>query len=97
MPPTETSIRHKSSARQLKRGDKWSRHSYGEVVDFRHGAVVVKNEHGLEWTIDESLFEKEFNVADQYAKVEKITRTENGRKDHGGCSPRDDGLLPQEA
>jgi hypothetical protein len=76
MPPTETSIRHKSNARQLKRGDKWSRHSYGEVVDFRPGAVTVRNEHGLEWTIDASLFEKEFNVADQYAKVEKVNRTE---------------------
>lgn len=73
--PTETVIRHKSNARILKSGDKWSRHSYGEVVDMRHGSVTVKNDAGLEWSIDESLFEKEFNVADQYGRIEHVTRT----------------------
>lgn len=74
--PTETRIAHKSNAAVLRPGDKWSRHSYGEVVHATGYQVVVKNDAGLEWTIDANLFEKEFNVADQFSKVEKITRTE---------------------
>ena len=60
----------------LKPGDKWSRHSYGEVVRGNLRSIEVKNEHGLQWSIDADLFEKEFNVADQFQSVEKVNRTE---------------------
>jgi len=76
MPPSETKSHEKSNAATLKRGDKWSRHSYGEVVDSNRQSVLVKNENGLEWSIDAGLFEKEFNVADQFQSVVKVNRTE---------------------
>jgi hypothetical protein len=66
----------KSNAMALKPGDKWSRHSYGEVLYADRRSIEVRNEHGLTWTINASLFEKEFNVADQFQKVEPVTRTE---------------------
>jgi len=72
---SETRLRGKSNAAALKPGDKWSRHSYGQVVRRDFQSVVVKNENGLEWSIDAGLFEKEFNVADQFQFVEKVNRT----------------------
>jgi hypothetical protein len=72
----ETRSVKKSSARDLKAGDKWSRHSYGTVLAVDRGTIRVENEHGLKWNIDTDLFEKEFNVADQFQATEKVTRTE---------------------
>lgn len=72
----ETKNPRKSDAAALKPGDKWSRHSYGQVVRANRQSVVVKNDNGLEWTIDDNLFEKEFNVADQFQTVEKVSRSE---------------------
>jgi len=74
--PNETKNPRKSDATALKPGNKWSRHSYGEVVRSNRQSIVVKNDNGLEWTIDSHLFEKEFNVANQFQAVEKVNRTE---------------------
>lgn len=73
---TETKSETKSNVAMLKPGDKWSRHSYGEVVASNLRSIRVKNENGLEWTIDADLFEKEFNVADQFQSVLTVNRTE---------------------
>jgi len=73
---TETKNPSKSKVSALSPGDKWSRHSYGQVVRPDSQSVIVKNENGLEWSIDANLFEKEFNVAGQFQTVEKLSRTE---------------------
>lgn len=72
----ETRTTKKSSAHALEAGDKWSRHSYGTVIMANSVSVSIENEHGLKWSIDTNLFEKEFNVADQFESTERITRTE---------------------
>lgn len=70
----------KCDSSKLKPGTKFSRISYGEIVDtggrgFRDG-FTVRNEKGDEWTIDPSLIEKEFYTPDQFDEVKEVNRTE---------------------
>lgn len=60
----------------LKPKQKWSRHSYGEILHCRQlRAVSIKNEHGLTWTIGQDIFDREFVVADEYNATAKESRT----------------------
>jgi len=64
------------NASRLKAGDKFSRISYGEVVSKQFGEIRVRNEDGFTWSIGSNIVEKEFTIADQYEKTEKVTRTQ---------------------
>lgn len=68
----------KCDVSQLKPGTRWSRHSYGTVVgvDTINQAVMIRNEAGDEWSIDAALVQAEFYTADQFEKVEELTRTQ---------------------
>ncbi len=66
--------------KKVESGTLWSRHSFGEVigkaVDPEHGLIFsLRNDDGLEWGIAASVFEKEFNTADQVGISEKMSRT----------------------
>lgn len=65
----------KCSVNSIGKGTKFSRISYGEVVSVQ-GAVEVKNEEGLTWTVGRSIFEEEFFTPDQYDIAKEVTRTE---------------------
>jgi len=58
----------------VKSGDVFSRQSFGTVVSVN--PIVVRNEAGVEWTVDDSIFKAEFTVADQFETTETLTRTE---------------------
>lgn len=77
---TATAQKQKSNVLELEVGDHWSRNSYGKVVAVTHDEVVVENEQGTRWALDSALFEAEFTAADQYATVEKVSRTEMVQK-----------------
>ena len=66
----------KSDSDKVKDGDKWSRNSYGVVVDKTDYDVRVRNEEGMEWSISRSIFENEFNTANQHTEVKEVTRTQ---------------------
>lgn len=61
--------------RNLKVGDKWSRISYGEIVDINGRDVQVKNEKGESWWISGDLIQKEFDLATPYVSTEKVSQT----------------------
>ena len=65
----------KCDVRFLGTGTKFSRISYGEVVDVTPTSVEVKNEEGLKWTVGRSIFEEEFFTPNQFAETEEVTRT----------------------
>lgn len=62
---------------EIKRGDKWSRLSYGEITDVNGDSIMIKNEDGKAWTISKDIFEAEFNVAGSTSNgvVGNITQT----------------------
>jgi hypothetical protein len=59
----------------IKRGDKWSRLSYGEVTDINGDSIFLKNEYGLQWSISKAIFDKEFNLASPHESEEAVSRT----------------------
>lgn len=60
---------------QIKVGDKWSRLSYGEIVDVNGKDVQIKNEQGTIWWIGKELIEKEFNLADSHYTTRYLNQT----------------------
>lgn len=73
---TENKIERLSDSSILKKGDKWSRQSYGQVIQRGFGKVEVQNENGDTWAIDSELFEREFRVHDQFEDTVEKTKTE---------------------
>jgi hypothetical protein len=65
-------------ASQLTVGDFLSRTSYMKITaeDRPNRGFSVKNEGGVEWSIDKNILEKECYSADQYAETKVVTRTE---------------------
>lgn len=66
----------KCSATKLKKGTKWSRISYGEILDISYNQITVRNEKGTEWTVTPAIVEDEFFTPDQYEEVKEVNRTE---------------------
>lgn len=66
----------KCNVSRLKPGDKWSRISFGEIIKARGDDIIVKNEHGVEWSITPEIVEAEFYTSDQYDEVKEVNRTE---------------------
>lgn len=64
------------SASKLKKGTKWSRISYGEIVDTNYNEITVRNEKGKEWNITPAIVEDEFFTPDQFEEVKEVNRTE---------------------
>lgn len=69
---------NKCDTSKLEVGTKFSRISYGEIVNVGHfgGQLTVRNEQGTEWSITPTLVEAEFFTPDQFTKVEEVNRTE---------------------
>jgi len=65
----------KTNSANLKKGDKWSRLSYGTVMSNDGFSITIRNEKGTEWDIGRSIFEDEFDTI-QYEEVKQVTRTE---------------------
>jgi len=59
----------------LTPGDKYSRHSYGQIVWESNGMVTVRNEAGREWDISRAIFDDEFVLASPFQSEEKVTQT----------------------
>ncbi len=65
------------NAKNLTVGTKFSRTSYGEIVEvIANGTFVVKNEEGKEWQITGDIVAEEFFTPDQYDDAFELTRTE---------------------
>ncbi len=73
--PTKTKS-DKCDSSKLKRGTKWSRISYGEVVDTSFNQITVRNEKGSEWTLTPAIVEDEFFTPDQFEEVKEVNRGE---------------------
>jgi len=65
----------KSSAKGLKKGAIWTRHSKGTVQNVVGPRIELRNSQGEEWSIDRSIFEKEFTVADCSFSQQIVSRT----------------------
>lgn len=65
----------KLEASNLKTGDRLSRISYLEVLSTGR-MCNVKNEEGLEWSIDSNILENECYSADQFVETREVNRTE---------------------
>jgi hypothetical protein len=61
---------------EIKKGDKWSRFSYGEITDINGEDVQLKNEHGQQWWISKALLENEFSFASSIEETKRINQTE---------------------
>jgi len=79
---TEKTTTNRCDVSKVKVGSQFSRHSMGEVtaMESRFGGgkmFKLRNSEGFEWTIDQSILEKEFCFADQHdnEKPEKVSRT----------------------
>lgn len=66
----------KSSAKGLKKGAIWTRHSRGTVVSNEGVNLTVRNSQGEEWSISRAIFEKEFTIADCSFSQQTVSRTE---------------------
>lgn len=55
---------------------KFSRHSYGEITDTNSEGVFVKNEQGMEWFVEQNIFNNEFKVIGEPVETRKVSRTE---------------------
>jgi len=60
---------------KVKVGSKWSRQSYGEIVDTHPQGYKVRNELGHEWFVSTEILDYEFTFADQYDEEVTLTRT----------------------
>lgn len=60
----------------IKKGMKFSRHSFGEVLDIVFSGIIVKNEQGVSWTVTKDIVENEFNFSDVFEKVEEKNQTD---------------------
>jgi hypothetical protein len=61
---------------QIEKGTKFSRISYGTIVQASRHEITVRNEEGKEWTITPELVAAEFYTPDQYLDVQELSRTE---------------------
>jgi hypothetical protein len=61
---------------KVKKGDKFSRISFGEIVQRKAGSVILKTETGFKFEIEKEIFEKEFQIHNQFSVVQKVTQTE---------------------
>ena len=64
------------NANTLKIGERFSRHSYGTIVDVKKDKILVRNSEGFEWGMDKDIAEKELCSASQYKDVVHVNRTE---------------------
>lgn len=72
---TESTTQNKCDVSKLKVGDKLSRISYMEIVRKDYGNTTVKNEDGLEWSITNSVIEKECYSANQAEELIEVNQT----------------------
>lgn len=56
-------------------GQKYSRHSFGEVTAFDGVYYTIKNEAGKEWQIAKEIFDDEFKLSHQYEDTTLMNRT----------------------
>jgi hypothetical protein len=63
-------------ASKLRKGTKFSRISYGEIVGIYRREITVRNEAGTTWTISPDIVEDEFYTPDQFTEVKEVNRTE---------------------
>jgi hypothetical protein len=63
-------------ASKLQKGTKFSRISYGEIINTRGREITVRNEAGTTWEISPDIVEDEFYTPDQFTKVNDVNRTE---------------------
>lgn len=61
---------------KIKKGDFYSRISYGQVIGKVGNMLKLKNESGKEWDIEASIVEGEFYICNQYENLEEVTKTE---------------------
>lgn len=66
--------------RPVQAGAVYSRQSFGTVLGIDpcdpSGAVHVRNDEGVEWTISREIFDAEFVVADQVGSEQTVNQTE---------------------
>lgn len=61
---------------EIKRGDKWSRLSYGKITDINGEDVTIENEDGKSWRISKDIFLAEFKVASSVGNTTEVTQTD---------------------
>lgn len=70
--------------RKIKKGDVWSRHSFGSVVDVGAAAITVQNEYGKTWQVGPDLFNDEFLAVSSdpldYVTIAKLSQTDLASK-----------------
>lgn len=64
------------NAKNVKKGDFYSRISYGTILSNDGSSLNIANEKGESWTIGVKIFENEFKVHNQASETLKVTRTE---------------------
>lgn len=62
--------------KNLKAGSKFSRHSFGEIVNIEASTVTVVNEQGYKWSVTHDVVEKEFDFSDYVSETKKVSQTE---------------------
>lgn len=71
-----TNVKKKCSPANIKPGSKYSRISYGTIVEVDFDSVTICNEEGVEWWIAKELVAAEFYTPDQYSEVKEVNRTD---------------------
>ena len=65
----------KCNAAKLKKGDLYSRISYGKIKNNGYN-IEIENEDGNSWSIGGSIVTDEFYIHDQFNEEQKVTKTE---------------------
>jgi len=66
----------KMKVSKIKKGSKFSRHSFGTVTNLDSSRVELRNEAGYTWHVTNDVIENEFEFSDIENEIKKITATE---------------------